>query len=120
MNKSVKKCCICNNKQIGEFITIEDKKYHLCCIEELQENYKAVLKQRDDTNKSAVETIEKYQHNWNELKKYIEKEKDRVVKGTSHTYEDSLGKINYVNEDIYIKLVKVLNKMYELEGGNNE
>lgn len=53
--------------------------------------------------------------NWKELKKYIEKEKDRLVKGVSHTYEDSLGKINYVNEDIYIKLVKVLNKMYELD-----
>lgn len=58
--------------------------------------------------------------NWNELKKYIEKEKDRLVKGVSHTYEDSLGKINYVNEDIYIKLVKVLNKMYELDKVNNE
>ena len=84
---------------------------------ELKENYNAVLRQRDDTNKSAVHIIEKYHYQWNELKKYIEKEKDRLIKGTSNTYEDSLGKINYVNEDIYIKLVKVLNKMTELERG---
>lgn len=47
MNKSVKKCCICNNEKIGEFITINDKKYHLCCIEQLESN-------------------------WNELKKWLE------------------------------------------------
>jgi hypothetical protein len=37
MNNSVKKCCVCNNEKIGEFITINDNKYHLCCIEELQQ-----------------------------------------------------------------------------------
>lgn len=29
MNKSVMKCCICNNENIGQFITINNKKYHL-------------------------------------------------------------------------------------------
>lgn len=48
MNNSVMKCCICDNEKIGEFITINDKKYHLCCIEQLQ-------------------------NNWNELKKWLEK-----------------------------------------------
>lgn len=37
MNKSVMKCCICNNENIGQFITINNKKYHLCCIEQLQQ-----------------------------------------------------------------------------------
>ena len=37
MNKSVMKCCICNNENIGQFITINNKKYHLCCIEQLKE-----------------------------------------------------------------------------------
>ena len=36
-NNSVMKCCICNNENIGEFIVIEDKKYHLNCITNLQE-----------------------------------------------------------------------------------
>ena len=31
------KCCVCNNSKSGEFITVNDKKYHLCCIEELQQ-----------------------------------------------------------------------------------
>ena len=37
MNKSVMKCCICNNENIGGFITINNEKYHLCCIEQLQQ-----------------------------------------------------------------------------------
>lgn len=40
MNKSVMKCCICNNENIGQFITINNKKYHLCCIENLQQENK--------------------------------------------------------------------------------
>lgn len=40
-NNSIMKCCICNNEKMGEFITINDKKYHLCCIEQLK-------KQKDD------------------------------------------------------------------------
>ena len=46
MNKSVMKCCICNNENIGRFITINNKKYHLCCIEQLQQEnqkYKKVI-----------------------------------------------------------------------------
>ncbi len=37
MNKSIKQCCICDNENIGEFICIGDKKYHLSCIEQLQQ-----------------------------------------------------------------------------------
>ncbi len=51
MNNSVKKCVICNNEKCGEFITINDKKYHLCCIEQIQ-------------------------NNWNELKKWLEEKDD--------------------------------------------
>ena len=45
-NNSIMKCCICDNENIGEFITINDKKYHLCCIEQLQQEnkkYKEVI-----------------------------------------------------------------------------
>ena len=37
MNKSLKKCCICNNEKTGEFIIIDNEKYHLCCIKQLKE-----------------------------------------------------------------------------------
>lgn len=49
MNKSVMKCCICNNENIGQFITINNKKYRLCCIEQLQQE-----------NKKLNGTIQKY------------------------------------------------------------
>ena len=40
INVSLKKCCICNNSKIGEFTIINGNKYHLCCIEELQQQLK--------------------------------------------------------------------------------
>lgn len=52
MNKSVMKCCICNNENIGQFITINNKKYHLCCIEQLQQENKQL---RDKLSK--IETL---------------------------------------------------------------
>ena len=58
MNKSVMKCCICNNKNIGRFITINNKKYHLCCIEQLQQENKQLKEEkrkvRDYINKHCV------------------------------------------------------------------
>ena len=36
MNKSVMKCCICNNNNVGEYDVINNKKYHICCIEDLK------------------------------------------------------------------------------------
>lgn len=44
INNSVMKCIICNNKKCGEFITINDKKYHLCCINQQQNNWNELKK----------------------------------------------------------------------------
>ena len=63
---------------------------------------------------------DKLQSNWNSLRELIEKEKTRLAKECSHTYEDSLGKTKYVNEDIFNELDKILDKMNELEGVDNE
>lgn len=38
-NNSVMKCCICNNEKICQFITIDNEKYHLCCIKQLKDNW---------------------------------------------------------------------------------
>nr|DAY10773.1 MAG TPA: hypothetical protein [Inoviridae sp.] len=35
LNNSIMKCCICNNSKSGEFLIIDNKKYHYCCITEL-------------------------------------------------------------------------------------
>lgn len=48
MNKSVMKCCICNNENIGEFITINDEKYHLCCIEKLKKENQELKEELED------------------------------------------------------------------------
>lgn len=34
------KCCICNNEKCGEFITIDNQKYHLSCIADLKNQLK--------------------------------------------------------------------------------
>ena len=60
MNKSVMKCCICNNENIGQFITINNKKYHLCCIEQLQQENQQ-LQERID---KAIEFSNKNWGTW--------------------------------------------------------
>lgn len=62
-----------------------------------------------------LEYITQLQNNWNELKKFLEEEKDRLARECSQIYEDSLGKTKLVNEDIYNELKNISDKMQELE-----
>ena len=66
-----------------------------------------------------LKMIKQLQSNWNSLKELIEEEKTRLAKECSHTYEDSLGKTKYVNENIFNELNKISDKMNDLEGDNN-
>ena len=71
MNKSVMKCCICNNENIGQFININNKKYHLCCIEQLQQENKKLngtIQTYDILLKANVEENKRLKDNWNKLK----------------------------------------------------
>ena len=52
--------------------------------------------------------------NCKQLEKFICYEQDRLLKATSHTYQDSFDKIKFVNSDIFEELKKVENKMKEL------
>lgn len=93
INNSVKKCVICNNEKCGEFITINDKKYHLCCIE-------------------------KQQNNWNELKKFVEAKVKHWEEEEKKWIE--LGFMKFggeANNKLIFKIV--LDKMQELEGNND-
>ena len=58
INNSVMKCCICNNKKIGEFITINDNKYHLCCIEELQQENNQLKEQKKELRSWLEEMLD--------------------------------------------------------------
>lgn len=78
IKNAVKRCCICGNKFNGFFITINDKKYHLCCIEHLKDN-------------------------WNELKKIVKSQSD--------------FKLKCHNESLWFEVDDLLNKIEELEKG---
>ena len=91
MNKSVMKCCICNNENIGEFITINDKKYHLCCIEQLQqENQKLKIQ-----ISVKEEVANKYKEVIDKAIKYI---------GSKEMYNDAF------DTEVY-KLLKILKEV---------
>ena len=68
MNKSVMKCCICNNENIGEFVTINDKKYHLCCIEQLQQTNQELKRNCN----IGYENLNFYREENQKLKKQLE------------------------------------------------
>lgn len=52
--------------------------------------------------------------NCKQLEKFICYEQNRLLKATSHIYQDSFDKIKLVNSDIFEELKKVENKMKEL------
>ena len=91
MNKSVMKCCICNNENIGEFITINNEKYHLCCINQLQQENKQL------------------KDNWNKLKKDLELVVDYGLGDESSKWDKIYGE--------YAK--STLKFMQELEQGSD-
>ena len=105
------------NKEIRDFISCPqfgDNKYGKWGSLNLnvRETIYNLLKLNEDYDK----LIYQLQSNWNSLREIIEAEKTRLAKECSHTYEDSLGKTKYVNEDIFNELDKILDKMNELEG----
>ena len=61
----------------------------------------------------------KLENQQKEFINYLENEKDRLARECSHTYEDSLGKTRFVNEDIFNEVDKNLSKYKEIIGGKN-
>lgn len=81
MNKSVMKCCICNNENIGRFITINNKKYHLCCIEQLQQENQELKKQLHEVSIGIQELIEQdieCPSNCSKLKEILNQQKEFI------------------------------------------
>ena len=54
-----------------------------------------------------------------EFIEYLENEKNRLAKECGYTYEGSLGKLLYVNEDIFNEVNRILSKYKEIIGGDN-
>ena len=65
----------------------------------------------------TYDTLEqKIKNQQKEFINYLENEKDRLARECSHTYEDSLGKTRFVNEDIYKEVDTILRKYQEIIG----
>lgn len=75
---------------------------------------KRMLKVEIVNYKNSVERQQK------ELIKFLEDEKYRLAKEYSATYEDDLGNLRYINEDIFNELNKILSKYKEIIGVNGD
>ena len=72
INNSVMKCCICNNEKMGEFITINVKKYHLCCIEDLKQDNELLKRNCNIGNENLVFFRQQNKELHNKIDKAIE------------------------------------------------
>lgn len=88
-------------------------------VKRLQEENK-ILKENAEHNDKVVDKV-----NWEnmllknqqkEFISYLENEKDRLAKGCSHIYEDSLGHTRLVNEDIFDEVNDILQKYKSIIG----
>lgn len=93
----------------------EIKNEFINCIEESHTLNLAIsiLEDREELQQENKQLKEEKE----ELKKWLEDEKYILAKSVSHIYEDSLGHSKFVNEDIYNELIKVSDKIKELEVG---
>lgn len=113
MNNSVKKCCICNNEKIGEFITINDNKYHLCCIEKLQQEnnqLKDYIKELEENSGVLVSQVESW-HKTADI--YLEK--SIRLQQESKELHNKIDKVIKIMEDYTLfslsaeKVMKIIN-----------
>lgn len=96
-------------------------------VEELQEEYESF---QEEENSIQIELkddrdnyYERLQDKYREQKKfikYLEDEKDRLIKGTSHYYIDSFDRQHAVNETIYDEVDVILQKYKKIIGVSNE
>lgn len=144
MNKSVMKCCICNNENIGQFITINNKKYHLCCIEQLQQEnkklngtiqtYDILLKANVEENKQLKEQLlvsqtneETFRLEMEDITRALGLDEDTLfddVKVYARSLKDNWNKLKkLLNQKYYngerIDIKDILDKMQELEQGSD-
>lgn len=76
-NLSLKKCCICNNENCGEFTIIGEDKYHLNCIQNLRKTNESLEKENKILRENAEhndKVVDKY---WWE-NKYLKQENEQL------------------------------------------
>lgn len=100
-------------KKYGNLISeqIALLKYDDLCISIIEEN---------EELKKQLSNSHQIKNQQKEFIEWLEGEKDRLAKECSHTYEDSLGRMLYVNEDIYNEVNKILSKYKGIIGVNGD
>lgn len=91
------------------------------------EEYQKDIKDLDNQNKRAFENMQLNQlkvcnmiKQQKEFIKYLEDEKDRLIKETSHYYIDSFDRQHSVNETIYDEVDMILQKYKSIIGENKD
>lgn len=87
--------------------------------EENKDNYNCLLKQKEQFEYIMSKQVD-YQGQKKEFIKYLEDEKDRLIKETSHYYIDSFDRQHSVNETIYDEVDMILQKYKEIIGVSDE
>lgn len=88
-------------------------------LEESKDNYNCLLKQKEQFEYIMSKQVD-YQGQKKEFIKYLEDEKDRLIKETSHYYIDSFDRQHSVNETIYDEVDMILQKYKEIIRVSNE
>lgn len=88
-------------------------------VEENKDNYNCLLKQKEQFEYIMSKQVD-YQGQKKEFKKWLEDEKDRLIKETSHYYIDSFDRQHSVNKTIYDEVDMILQKYKEIIGVSNE
>ena len=114
MNKSVMKCCICNNKNIGRFITINNKKYHLCCIEQLQQENQELKKQLEEYDRKLFITKNELDMRQKSIDNKLNQQKEFIEMLEKEILDSKAGS----GQQYYFQ--EILSKYKEIIGGKDE
>ena len=135
-----------NTQILNKYIELINKGYcedcnELNCIgnfphKEIAKNIKDILEENQELKQNIKNLVHIINHNCLELEttdedlknenqqkefiEYLENEKNRLAKECSYTYEGSLGKLLYVNENIFNEVNRILLKYKEIIGGDNK
>lgn len=99
------------NEELKRLLEEKNKPQIFIDTQDIEERYAEGLYQDylEEENK-------KYKNQQKEFINYLEDEKDRLARGCSHIYEDSLGRTRLVNEDIFNEVDTILSKYKEIIG----
>ena len=76
------------------------------------------LQQENQELKRQLSNSHQIKNQQKEFIEYLENEKDRLARETSHIYEDEIGKVRLVNEDVFNEIIQNL-KANKTDGYTN-